>query len=296
MTFTPTNTADYNAATATVAITVLKATPAITWPTPAAITVRDGAQWDAVERDAPPVAGTFVYTPASGTLLGAGAGQTLSVTFTPTNTADYNPATATVAITVLPLSLPTVTLVNPASGSAAGGTAVTISGTGFVTGATVAIGGTAATSVNVVTAQTITAVTAAHSPGAVAVVVTNPDGQLATRTNGFTYFVPFTDGLLQRGVSLIRAPHIIELRQRINAVRARLNLSPFAWSDAALSATSGTPIRAQHIIDLRSALQGIYVALNLPLPLYTDPTLVAGTTLMKLEHITEIRAALIAVE
>ena len=295
MTFTPTNTADYNEATMTVPLTVAKATPAITWPTPAPISVGtalSGTQLNATT----PVAGTFAYTPPSGTLLLAGTGQTLSVDFTPANTADYNEATATVAITVLPPSLPTVTLVAPAAGGTTGGTAVTISGTGFMTGATVAIGGTAATSVTVVNAQTITSVTAPHSPGAVAVVVTNPDGQLATRANGFTYFVAFTDDLLQRGVTLIRAPHIIELRQRISAVRARVALSPFAWSDAALSATSGTPIRAQHIIDLRAALQGILVASNRALPLYTDPTLVAGTTVVKLEHVTEIRAALIAVE
>ena len=40
-------------------------------------------------RPAAVVAGTFVYTPASGTVLNAGAGQTLSVTFTPTDTANY---------------------------------------------------------------------------------------------------------------------------------------------------------------------------------------------------------------
>ena len=35
------------------------------------------------------VVGTFTYLPPSGTVLGAGT-HTLSVTFTPTNTADYN--------------------------------------------------------------------------------------------------------------------------------------------------------------------------------------------------------------
>jgi F420-0:gamma-glutamyl ligase len=48
--------------------------------------LRHGAECDAAECDQSPVAGTFVYTPA----LGAGArtpgdGQTLSVTFTPTD-------------------------------------------------------------------------------------------------------------------------------------------------------------------------------------------------------------------
>ena len=35
------------------------------------------------------MAGTFAYTPASGTVLKAGNGQTLNVTFTPTDTTDY---------------------------------------------------------------------------------------------------------------------------------------------------------------------------------------------------------------
>ena len=44
--------------------------------------------------------GSFVYTPAAGTVLSAGAGQTLSVTFTPTDTTDYGPVTATAMINV----------------------------------------------------------------------------------------------------------------------------------------------------------------------------------------------------
>ena len=54
-------------------------------------------------------------------------------------------------------SPPTVTNVSPASGVAAGGTAITITGSGF-TGATgVTVGGTAATAVVVVNSYTITA-------------------------------------------------------------------------------------------------------------------------------------------
>ena len=45
--------------------------------------------------------GTFVYTPAAGTVLDAGAAQTLSVTFTPTDAANYTTATTTVTINVL---------------------------------------------------------------------------------------------------------------------------------------------------------------------------------------------------
>jgi hypothetical protein len=82
---------------------------------------------------------------------------------------------------------PTVTGVNPSSGSTAGGTGITITGTGFLTGATVTLGGTAATGVTVSNSTTITATTPAHSAGAVNVVVTNTDGKSGTKTNGFTY-------------------------------------------------------------------------------------------------------------
>ena len=92
-TFTPTDTDDYTTATATVSINVVQATPTITWSNPADITYGTplgGTQLDATAN----VAGTFVYTPASGTVLNAGNDQTLSVTFTPTDTTDYTTATA----------------------------------------------------------------------------------------------------------------------------------------------------------------------------------------------------------
>src|SRR5882724_13255668 len=88
------------------------------------------------------------------------------------------------------MAAPTVGSVSPSSGTTAGGTAVTITGTNFVTGATVTLGGTAATNVVVVSASQMTATTPAHAAGAVNVVVTNPDTQNGTLTNGFTYTSP----------------------------------------------------------------------------------------------------------
>ena len=44
--------------------------------------------------------GTFVYTPPAATVLSAGAAQTLSTTFTPTDTANYNTANKSVTIDV----------------------------------------------------------------------------------------------------------------------------------------------------------------------------------------------------
>src|SRR5204862_171838 len=99
VTFTPTDAANHTTATASVTIDVAKATPAITWPTPAAIAY--GTALSATQLNATsPVAGTFVYTPAAGVILNAGAGQVLSVTFTPTDAANYTTATATVTMDV----------------------------------------------------------------------------------------------------------------------------------------------------------------------------------------------------
>ena len=69
--FTPTDTANYNNASKDVSINVLKATPTIAWSNPADITygtALSGTQLNA----AASVAGSFVYTPASGTMLNAG--------------------------------------------------------------------------------------------------------------------------------------------------------------------------------------------------------------------------------
>ncbi len=112
VTFTPTDTTDYTTATANVTLVVNQVTPTITWGTPAAITY--GTALGAAQLDATAsVPGTFVYTPAAGTVLTAGA-QTLSVSFTPTDTTDYANATASV---ILPVSkaLPTITWPTPAA-------------------------------------------------------------------------------------------------------------------------------------------------------------------------------------
>jgi len=73
----------------------------ITWANPASITF-GGALGSAQLNATANVPGTFVYNPAFGTVLTVGAGQTLSVTFTPTDTTLYNVAAATAHITVVP--------------------------------------------------------------------------------------------------------------------------------------------------------------------------------------------------
>lgn len=98
VTFTPTDTADYTSATATVPLVVNQATPLITWATPAPIAF--GTPLSSVQLDAAAnVPGTFAYTPAAGTVLPPG-NQTLLATFTPTDNVDYMSAAAQVMLLV----------------------------------------------------------------------------------------------------------------------------------------------------------------------------------------------------
>ncbi len=83
---------------------------------------------------------------------------------------------------------PTITAdVSPATGILNGGTPVTLTGTGFVSGATVDFGGSACAGVNVASSTSITCTTTAHAVGAVTVTVTNSDGQNGNRATAYTY-------------------------------------------------------------------------------------------------------------
>jgi hypothetical protein len=110
--FTPANTAEYTTASATVPLVVNKAPTTVTWTPPAAITYGTAlsvAQLDATST----VPGSFYYYPLAGTTLPLGA-QTLSVTFIPTDSADYLSSTATVPLTVNQGATPEVSWTMPA--------------------------------------------------------------------------------------------------------------------------------------------------------------------------------------
>jgi len=80
-------------------LTIAKATPMLTWATPADIvfaTALDGTQLNAGAS----VPGTYLYSPAAGAVLGAGV-HTLHVTFTPTDGANNDPVDGTVDLAVL---------------------------------------------------------------------------------------------------------------------------------------------------------------------------------------------------
>ena len=106
-------------------------------------------------------------------------------------------ATDTVTASFSTPVVPTVTAVSPNSGSTAGGTAITITGTGFIAGAKVTVGqgsgavtgAISATSVTVVSSTKITAVTGGGAKaGTWSLFVTTSGGTSAANTSdNFTY-------------------------------------------------------------------------------------------------------------
>jgi hypothetical protein len=148
---------------------------------------------------------------------------------------------------------PTVTSITPSTGPISGGGSLTIAGTEFRAGATVTIGGTAATNVVVVSSTSITASAAPHSAGAASVVVTNSDGQSGTLNNGFTYTTPPTTPVLTAFSPLDGASVSSPFWVRVNAASAMritgmivyldgvtIYVTTQSFVDAVLPLTSGT--------------------------------------------------------
>jgi len=162
-------------------------TPTITWANPAPISY--GTKLSTTQLDASAtyassaVAGTYSYTPALGTALGAGP-HTLSVTFTP-NSSNYSSVTTTVPLTVTPAVL-TVTAVNASRSFGASNPALSYTVTGFQNGDT--------SSVVHGTATCSTTATTASGYGTYPITCTA--GTLTTTTN---YTFSFKPGVLTVG-------------------------------------------------------------------------------------------------
>lgn len=84
---------------------------------------------------------------------------------------------------------PSVSGVSPNSGTTLGGTSITVTGANFAAGASVTIGGAAATNVVVASATSLTATTAARSAGNVEVTV-SVAGRSGSLPGAFTYVAP----------------------------------------------------------------------------------------------------------
>lgn len=124
--------ANYEAANATKALVIIKATPSISWSSPSEIVYGSplgSAQLNATAT----IPGVMTYTPAAGEVLNAGAGQSLTVSFAPDDAANYNTATASVTINVQKAPL-TITANNLIKVLGAPNPAFTVTYSGFVAG------------------------------------------------------------------------------------------------------------------------------------------------------------------
>lgn len=183
---------------ATVQSAVL-ATPVITWPAPAAITYGTALSSQQLNATAN-VPGVFDYNPPAGTVLGAGQ-RTLSVTFTPNNTAAYRSVTTSVSLTVQ--RAPLQVQANNASklyGAAVPPLAASYSG--FVNGDTTA---------NLTTQPTLTTTATTSSPvGSYPITVSG-----ATAAN---YTISFVNGTL----TVNRAPLTITAANKTKSYKASM--------------------------------------------------------------------------
>ena len=100
---------------------------------------------------------------------------------------------------------------------------------------------------------------------------------------------PWTDRL-RAGAASIRAIHFLELRTRIAALRDRVGLPLFEWTDPVLM-SGVTPVRSVHLTELRAALDAVYDAAGRPRPNYTDAAVTAGLSVVRAAHVTELREA-----
>lgn len=118
-------------------LTITLVTPVITWGAPTAITYGTALSTTQLNASAD-VPGSFIYSPAAGTVLHAGAGQTLSVTFTPDDADHVGAIDASQTITVLPAPL-TITAEDTTMMRGGSVPTFTAVGSGFVSPDTMAV-------------------------------------------------------------------------------------------------------------------------------------------------------------
>ena len=150
----------------------------------------------------------------------------------------------------------------------------------------------------VVTARAVGARVTLTSAGigraTIEVTATDPDGLSAAQSFRVRVTTPFTDDPIRRGVTPIRAVHFMELRARIDVLRDEAGLGRLRWTDPVLRA-GVTRVRLEHLLELRAALAAAYAAAGRAAPRWTDAP-AGGTIPIRAAHLTELRAAVIALE
>lgn len=137
---------------------------------------------------------------------------------------------------------PVITKIEPASGPLAGGTTITITGTGFKTGDTVTIGGAKASNVTVKPGKTAT-ITATTPPGTAAgpvdVIVASKDGKVKSAPKTFTYYedVTVTTTVPENMAELDAAPEKVSVTFNQDIVEGSVSIKV---ADAEGTAVDGT--------------------------------------------------------
>jgi FG-GAP-like repeat/Bacterial Ig-like domain (group 3) len=226
-------------------LTPVKNMPTITWAPPAAIT--NPTPLSATQLDATAsVPGTFAYTPAAGTFLAAGR-QRLSVTFTPTDTADYSQAEAMVTLTVNPAPLVAYTL-TPSRQSVSGSGSVTLGLTSTNYAGTVSLA-TSVTSTNG-TASNVSAsapsVTLASGGAGTAVLTITANANAANHIP----VAPWTSGgAVVFGAVLLGAPFTLRRKRALAVLLTAAAIMLAGFSMACSGARSSTrPARTYAVV------------------------------------------------
>jgi hypothetical protein len=202
-----------------------------------------------------------------------------------------------------------VTGISPSSGSTAGGTTVTITGSGFTGATAVNFGSAAATGATVNTDSSITATSPAGSAGAVDVTVVTPSGASTTSSNDqFTYATTTTTTPPATGQTVLQF-YIGSANYNVNGQAQSMDTAPLISEGRTLLPIRyvATPLGAtvnwdqsqqmvtvtlgsntiQLVIGQNSAsVNGVATPIDSTNPAVT-PVIIAGRTMLPLRFIAE---------
>jgi len=119
---------------------------------------------------------------------------------------------------------------------------------------------------------------------------TNSTAASAFSNSDFVTTFVYTDNPLAAASTPIRAIHITELRQAVDAIRVAVGLSAGTYTDLVIQ-PGLTVVRAIHVQELRTQVNAPFTAVGLTPPTYTDDALQAGSSVIKSAHVQELRTA-----
>lgn len=186
---------------------------------------------------------------------------TYTLTFT---SAPLTPATQAIAVAAAGTIAPSVTSVNPATGSTMGGTVVTITGTNFTGVTSVSFGGVPASNLVVVSATQITVKSPSRPAGVTTIYVSNgtATGSLA---NGYTYAGGGAQGVPIGGGVYLWSSSDSPDAEGTDLVRVRTSLG--SANRASVQIDQGTRVRVSglpksRVLNARMLIDGAWVSIG----------------------------------